>query len=184
MTFFFHEKGSIFTKTVSVLVQYIPGRFQGGDKLEGSTAYFRVMIDPVGRGYSGSGALSPSILNRWSNEQMTAVLKDLEAQKTSSQVLQLGQSIAAASFCAHGTLSMDPRTTMKPAPFTPEQQARITAALGGNNNRLLNMSQSDLRRLGLGFVIDRPKVKVPAFRYETSKSSGRSFAEIRMRCIF
>jgi len=121
------------------------------------------------------GAISRDLATR-------AALSIVNRQKTNA-VTEIAQIVSKLSICMDGTPKLNDRILRKPNKLTPQQQARITAATGGNGVLILGKSPAQLRRMGLGFLVDRPKgARRPNIEYTRRSDPRFDSVTIQMKC--
>jgi len=179
----FYE-GSLVPKTVSASVIFHQGGAGSHDEIKGNAAYFRVFVDTSESDFQPRDRLPDSVLAGLSKPELAALHEDLTAGRTSERVLELAKNAAHQTICATGAVRLDDRPIREGVPLTPQQQARVHAALGGDLDRILGMTKTDLDRLGIGFLLNGNTVPVPNFYYKTHKFSGTTSARLRMKCVF
>ncbi|WP_123618736.1 hypothetical protein [Phaeobacter inhibens] len=176
--------GGLAAKRVSAAVLFVPGGAARHDAVRGNAVYFQVTVGTSESTFRPPAHLPSSVFAGLSKPELVALHSDLTSGRMSGRVLELAKTAARQTICAAGTVSLDDRPIREGVPLTPQQQARVNAALGGRLDRILEMKKEDLDRLGIGFVLNRETRPVPNFYYRTYRYSGTKSALLRMKCLF
>lgn len=182
---FYSVNSKAFTKAQgirTIAVQVLYDDFQDS-KFVGNDFYYQVSLKTRGEFERTGQYITRSTSHAISEDLATRAALAIVNRQKSKSLTEIAQIVSKLSICMNGTPRLNDRVLRKAREFTPQQQARIAAATGGNGVLLLGKSPAQLRQMGLGFVVDRPKGARRSNIEFTRRSDPRlDSVTIQMKC--